>query len=63
MQLSLTSAIDGGNWLTSRSGRHTSVKETRFHLNRRLGGLQSRFGSFEKEKRPCLCRKAIKFYL
>jgi hypothetical protein len=35
----LTSALDGGEWLTSRSGRFTPGKEPRYPVNRRLAGL------------------------
>jgi hypothetical protein len=35
--LSLTSALDVGGWLTSRPGRFTPRKQTRYPLYRRLG--------------------------
>jgi hypothetical protein len=35
----LSSALDGREWLTSRSGRCALWKERRYLLNRRLGGL------------------------
>ena len=35
---SLTSALDRGWWSTSRSGRFTPEKETRYTLYMRLGG-------------------------
>jgi hypothetical protein len=40
--LSLTSALDGGGWLTTRPGRFTPGKGFRFLLCRRLGGSQGR---------------------
>jgi hypothetical protein len=40
--LSLTSALDGGGWLTPRPGCFTPGKETRYPLYRRLGGPQGR---------------------
>ena len=39
--LSLTSAMDGGGWLTLHLGRFPSGKETRYTLYRRLGGPQA----------------------
>jgi hypothetical protein len=39
--LILTSALDGGKWLTLRPG-----KEPCFSLNRKLVGFQGRFGLF-----------------
>jgi hypothetical protein len=41
---SLTSALDGGEWSASRSGRFTQGKSPRYPLDRRLGGPQSRSG-------------------
>ena len=41
--LSLTSALDGGGWLTSRPGFFTPSKETRYPFYRRLGGFQDLF--------------------
>jgi hypothetical protein len=38
--LSLTSALDGNGWLTSRLGHFTSREGARYALNRRLCGLQ-----------------------
>ena len=38
--LSLTSALDGGGWLTPRPGRFTPGKETQYPSCRRLGGSQ-----------------------
>jgi hypothetical protein len=47
----LTSAVDGGEWLTSRFGRLTTGKEAMCPLNRRLGGPpQSRSGGFWRKK-------------
>jgi hypothetical protein len=40
----LTSALDGDGWSTTRSGRFTRGKETRYPLYRRLGGPQGRSG-------------------
>jgi len=40
--LSLTSALDGGGWSTSRPGRFTPGKETRYPLYRGMGGYQVR---------------------
>ena len=42
--LSLTSALDGGGWLTPRPGRFNPGKEIRYPLFRRLGGPQGRSG-------------------
>jgi hypothetical protein len=39
---SLTLLLDGGGWSTSRPGRFTPGKETRYSLYRRLGGPQRR---------------------
>ena len=36
--LSLTSAIDGGGWLTLRPGRFTPGQESRYTLYKTLGG-------------------------
>jgi hypothetical protein len=49
----LTSALDGGEWSTSRSGRFTPGKETRYLLNRRLGGSQRRSGRFWRKLGLC----------
>ena len=46
--LSLTLALDGGGWLTSRPGHFTLGKETRYPLYRRLGGPQGRSGWVRK---------------
>ena len=46
--LSLTSATDGGGWLTPRPGRFTPKKETRYPLYRWLGGPQNRYGRVRK---------------
>jgi hypothetical protein len=43
----ITSAVDGGEWLTSLFGRLTPGKEAMCPLNRRLGGPpQSPSGRF-----------------
>jgi len=42
--------LDGNEWLISRSGRFTLRKESRYPLNRRLGGPQSHSGRFGEEK-------------
>jgi rRNA maturation protein Nop10 len=49
--LSLTSVLDGGEWLTPRPGRFTPGK-TRYPLYRRLGGQQSRSGRVRKISSP-----------
>ena len=49
---SLTSALDGGQWLTSRSGRFTPGKETRCPLYSRLNGPQGRSGRLRKMSPP-----------
>jgi hypothetical protein len=46
--LSLTSALDGGGWSTSRSGRLTPGKDTRYPWYRRLGGSQGYSGRLQK---------------
>ena len=46
--LSLTSALDGGGWLTPRPGRFTPGKDTRYPLYRRMGGPQGRSGRVRK---------------
>jgi len=45
----LSSALDGGEWLTSRPGRFNSGKQPRYLLNRKLGRAQSRSGGFAEE--------------
>ena len=45
----LSSALDGGEWLTSRPGRFNPGKQPRYLLNRKLGGTQSRSGDFAEE--------------
>jgi hypothetical protein len=40
----LNSALAGGEWLTSRSGRFTPRKDPRYPFYRRVGGPQSRSG-------------------
>jgi hypothetical protein len=42
--LSLTSALTGGGWSTSRPDRFTPRNETLYPLYRRLGGPQERSG-------------------
>ena len=50
----LTSALGGGPWSISHSGRFSPRTEPRNQLNRRLGGFQSRYGRFEEKKIPGL---------
>jgi hypothetical protein len=50
--LSLTSALDGGGWLTPRPDRFTSGKDTRYPLYRRLGGAQGYSGRLRKISLP-----------
>ena len=50
--LSLTSALDGGGLLTSRPGRFTPWKDTRYPLYRRLDGPQGRSGQVRKNSPP-----------
>jgi hypothetical protein len=50
--LSLTSAQNEGGWSTSRPGRFTSGKETRYPLYMTLGGPQSRSGPVRKILAP-----------
>jgi len=45
-QLIHNSALDGGEWSTSRTCRYNPGRERRYTLNRRLGGGQSRSGCF-----------------
>jgi hypothetical protein len=52
VHVSLTSALDGGEWLTSRPGRFIPGKEPLYPWNRRLGEPQSRSGRFGEEKNP-----------
>jgi hypothetical protein len=56
-QLFSTSALDGGEWLTSLPGRLTTGKEPRYPLNMRLGGSQSRFERRGEEKNLLLLRE------
>jgi hypothetical protein len=42
--ISLTSALDVGGWLTGRPGHFTPGNETRYPLHRRLGRPQGRSG-------------------
>jgi hypothetical protein len=48
----LFSALDGGGWSTSRPGRFTPGKESRYPLYRRLGGPQGRSGRVRKISPP-----------
>jgi hypothetical protein len=50
--LSLTLTLDEGGWSSSRPGRFTPGKETRYPLYRRLGGLQDRSGQVRKISPP-----------
>ena len=50
--LSLTSALDGGGWLTPRPGRYTSGKESRYPMYSSLGGPQRRSGRMRKISPP-----------
>jgi hypothetical protein len=48
---SLTSALDGGEWLTSRPGRFTPREKSPWYpLDRRLGGHKNRSGRGGEEK-------------
>ena len=49
---SLTSALEGGVWSTSRPGRFTPQEETRYPLYRRLDGSQGRSGRVRKISPP-----------
>ena len=42
--LSLTSVLDGGEWLTPRPGRFTPRKESRYPIYRKLSGPKGRSG-------------------
>jgi hypothetical protein len=46
--VSLTSALDRGEWLTPRPGRFTSGKDTRYPLCRRVGGPKGFYGRVRK---------------
>jgi hypothetical protein len=46
----LTSPLEGGERLSSRPGRFTPTQRTRYPLNRRQCGTQSRSGSWGKQK-------------
>jgi hypothetical protein len=48
--LALSLGTEGGEWLTSRSGRFIPGKEPRYLLNRKLGGIQCQCGRFGEEK-------------
>ena len=47
--LILTLVLDGGDWSSSRLGRFIPGKELGYLLNMKMGGPQSRSGSFRKE--------------
>lgn len=51
----LTSAPDGGEWLTPSPGLFTPRKERRCSLNRRVDGPQNRSGRFGQNKIFCPC--------
>jgi hypothetical protein len=46
--LSLTSALDGGGWLTPHPSRSARGKETQYPLCRGLGGIQGQCGRVQK---------------
>ena len=50
--LSLTSALDGGGWLTRRPGCFSPRKDTWYPLYRRLGGPQGWYGRVRKISPP-----------
>ena len=51
LQSFLSSALDGGEWLNSHTGRFNHAEERRHPANnRRLGGAQRRSGNFGQEK-------------
>ena len=52
LPIRLTSALDGGGWLTPRANRFTSGKETRYPLCRKLGGTQGQSGWLRKISPP-----------
>jgi hypothetical protein len=54
----LTSALDGGEWSASRSGRFTPGKEPPYSLYRRLDKPGSLCGSCEKDKISYTCRQS-----
>ena len=47
-----TSTLDGGGWSTPRPGRFTPRKETRYPLNKRLGGPQGLSGRVREISPP-----------
>ena len=49
----LTSILDGGGWLTPRSGRFIAGKETLYLLNRKLGEPQNLSGHLWGKKFRC----------
>ena len=50
LHLFLTSALEGGEMLTSNTGRIISRKEPQYRLNMRIRGLRIRSGCFEKKE-------------
>jgi hypothetical protein len=50
--LSSNSALDGGGWLTPRTGRFTPRKESRYPMYKRLGGPWRRSGRVRKTVAP-----------
>ena len=50
--ISLTSALDGGGWLTPRPGRFAPGKDITYPLYRRLGGHQDQSGRVRKISPP-----------
>jgi hypothetical protein len=51
----LTSVLDGNEWSTSQF--IPGEKKPKSPLGKRLGGIQSWFGSSSKDKNPCPCWK------
>ena len=49
---SLTSALDGGGWLTPRPGRFIPKKDIRYPLHRRVVGPQGQSGRVRKISPP-----------
>jgi hypothetical protein len=56
LHLFLTSALDGGEWLASPSGRFTPEERTRQPMARRLGG--PRAGLNVMKRKTLLCRES-----
>ena len=50
--LSMTAALEGGEWLASRPGRTLPPGKTRYPLYRRIGGPQGRSGQVRKISSP-----------